>query len=119
MLSTVKGDQSYQVVGVALDYLNVKLATAYISQVNLAQDFNATSDMLFLVDIKANSDRTAAYQALQTITQSYSSFTLMDSQSLSNRRPKHFNEAMMVLYILEFALIIPAWSPWSTPWPST
>jgi putative ABC transport system permease protein len=107
-LSTVKGDQSYQVVGVALDYLNVKLATAYISQVDLAQDFNATSDMLFLVDLKANSDRTAAYQALQAITQSYSSFTLMDSQSFKLSQTKALNEAMMVLYILEFALILPA-----------
>jgi putative ABC transport system permease protein len=107
-LSTVKGDQSYQVVGVALDYLNVKLATAYISQVDLAQDFNATSDMLFLVDLKASSDRTAAYQALQAITQSYSSFTLMDSQSFKLSQTKALNEAMMVLYILEFALILPA-----------
>ena len=107
-LSTVNGDQSYQVVGVALDYLNAKLATAYISQANLAQDFNATSDMLFLVDIQSGADRTAAYQALEAITKNYSSFTLLDSQSFKQSQEKAFNEAMMVLYILEFALITPA-----------
>jgi putative ABC transport system permease protein len=107
-LSTVNGDQSYQVVGVALDYLNAKLATAYISQANLAQDFNATSDMLFLVDIQSGADRTAAYQALENITKNYLSFTLLDSQSFKQSQEKAFNEAMMVLYILEFALITPA-----------
>jgi putative ABC transport system permease protein len=64
--------------------------------------------MLFLVDLKANADRAAAYQALQAITQSYSSFTLMDSQSFKLSQTKALNEAMMVLYILEFALILPA-----------
>jgi len=107
-LSTVNGNQSYQVVGVALDYLNVKLATAYISQTNLAQDFNATSDMLFLVDLKANADQRTAYQALQDITKNYSSFTLTDSQSFKRSQAKALNEAMTVLYILEFALILPA-----------
>ncbi|HTX78315.1 MAG TPA: FtsX-like permease family protein [Longilinea sp.] len=107
-LSTVNGDQSYQVVGIALDYLNVKLATAYISQASLAQDFNATSDMLFLVDIKPGTDRTAALRALQDVTKDYASFTLLDSQSFKQAQGKAFNGAMMVLYILEFALITPA-----------
>jgi putative ABC transport system permease protein len=45
---------------------------------------------------------------LENITKNYLSFTLLDSQSFKQSQEKAFNEAMMVLYILEFALITPA-----------
>ena len=51
-------------VGVATDYLNAKLATVYISQENLEQDFNVTSNVLVLANAKPDAAKPAVKAAL-------------------------------------------------------
>ena len=62
-LQTPEGAQTYRVVGVGLDYLNAKLATAYISQENLERDFHQTADLLLMAEMTDGADATATRRA--------------------------------------------------------
>lgn len=106
-LKTPQGDQVYNVVGVAFDYLNAKIATGYISQANLATDFNASSDVLLLVNRKTNSNNSAVLSALKAIAKDFPAFSLIDSTEFKNEQINMFKQAMSTLYVLVVMLALP------------
>jgi putative ABC transport system permease protein len=106
-LRTANGDQSYQVAAIGLDYLNAKLATAYISQANLENDFHQTADLMIMINRTASADPTATFNAINAIIKDYPSFTLIDYTSFRKTQESSFNGAMSILYIMVFVLVIP------------
>jgi len=106
-LKTSLGDQKYDVVGVAMDYLNAKIATAYISQANLATDFNSTNDVLLLVNQKSDANPVAVTANLQELVNSYPAFTLYDITSFKKTQQELFSMAISALYVLIIMMAVP------------
>lgn len=106
-LKTSHGDEEYNVVGVGMDYLNAKLATAYISQDNLAADFNATTDVLLLIDRSANADTAQVADSLQVLANDYPAFTFFDATAFIQSQKELFSTAFSAMYIFVIMLAIP------------
>lgn len=106
-LKTSSGDQSYQVVGIAMDYLNAKLATGYISQQNMAADFHVTSDVLLMANHAADANTAETTAALKALVDQYPSFSMVDSVHFKESQKKTFNKAMSAIYVLVVMLAIP------------
>lgn len=106
-LNTPAGVKKYKVVGIAMDYLNAKLATGYISQTNLAQDFHVTTDVLIMANRTSGADASAVDTALKAAVKDYPAFSLIDSASFKEEQKKTFSMAMSLMYALTLMLAIP------------
>jgi putative ABC transport system permease protein len=98
-----EGEHSYDVTAVAGDFLNYKLATGYISQANLALDFNETTDLLIMVDRTADADPAAVNTALSTLARDYPAFSfysLAEWQAELGQTLELFNGMYILLVIL-------------------
>ncbi|MBN2006837.1 MAG: ABC transporter permease [Anaerolineae bacterium] len=107
-LQTPEGERDYRVVGVGLDYLNAKLATAYISQANLEQDFHQNSDLLLMADTEAGADAAVVRRTLEKMVAAYPAFSLVDWQSFRQSQEQIFTSAMSMLYFLMVMFALPA-----------
>lgn len=108
VFDTPTGPKTYRVIGVGSDYLNAKLSTVYISQDNLAKDFNQTNDLLVLADLLPGADRAAVERRLQTIVQEFTAFTLYSSKSWRAEQQAIFDQTIGVFYVLIAALALPS-----------
>jgi putative ABC transport system permease protein len=106
-LKTTHGDEIYQVTGIGMDYLDAKIATAYISQANLKADFNVDTDVLILVNSKADADKTRVVNSLQTLAANYPAFTLLNAATFKKSQQDLFSTAVGSLYLLAILLAIP------------
>ncbi len=107
-LKTVQGDQDYRIVGIGIDYLNAKLATGYISQENLATDFDQTTDVLLMANMAEGADETAVQNSLETLIAQYPAFTLTNSAEWLNEQEETFQMAFSVYYALMGVLALPS-----------
>jgi putative ABC transport system permease protein len=106
-LKTPHGDQVYTVVGVGFDYLNAKIATGYISQANLAKDFNSTTDLLLLVNRNPKADAALVSSALNAILKDYPAFSLINSTEFKKEQITLFSTVTSVFYLMVLMLAIP------------
>lgn len=106
-LKTAVGDQQYKVVGIAMDYLNAKLATGYISQANMTADFHATSDVLLMADRASGANTAAVTAAVRSLVGQYPSFSLVDAASFKKTQQDLFMQVMVIFYVLILALAVP------------
>ncbi len=106
-LTTPQGDQVYTVSGVGFDYLNAKIATGYISQELLAQDFNSTSDLLILANRSDDSDKASVSKALQTISKDYPAFSMINAADFKAEQMALFSSVTSVFYVMVLMLAIP------------
>ncbi len=106
-LNTPAGVLDYRVVGIAMDYLNAKLATGYISHANLGQDFNVTTDVLIMANRSSGADADAINTAMQEAVVDYPAFTLIDSAEFKEEQLSTLNMAMSFMYLLVLMLAIP------------
>lgn len=107
-LATPAGPQAYRIVGIASDYLNFKLATAYISQANLAQDFQETSDLLLLANRAADASPDAVYEALQGVAAGYPAFALYSTEVFQRSQQQTFGAMVQALHFLALVLAVPS-----------
>ena len=99
-LQTPNGVEHYTVAGVATDYLNAKLSTVYISQKNLEKDFNVTSNVLVLADVKPGAAKPTVKAALGRLVANYPQFVLYDSESFKASQTKIFSQTFIVFDVL-------------------
>lgn len=99
-LQTPNGMKDYTVQGVATDYLNAKLSTLYISQENLEQDFNVTSNVLVLANAKSSTALPAVKASLGRLVANYPQFVLYDSAGFKATQSKLFSDSFVVFDIL-------------------
>ncbi len=107
-LQTPEGPKDYRVVGVGLDYLNAKLATAYISQPNLEQDFHQNGDLLLMADMVAGTDVVALRRSMVELVNQYPAFTLIEWQTFRKNQEAAFSSAMSMLYLMTLMFALPA-----------
>ncbi len=106
-LKTPQGDKVYTVSGVGFDYLNAKIATGYISQANLQEDFNASTDLLLMVNRTPESDETQVTDKLQAIVKDYPAFSLINASAFKEEQITMFSQIMSVFYIMILVLAVP------------
>jgi putative ABC transport system permease protein len=107
-LQTATGEQSYEVVGVATDYLNAKIATAYMSQQNLASDFGVTEDVFLQVNLSPGADKAAAAASFKQMLRMYPQYKLVEGQAYYEENMAIFQVAFLGLYAMMLFLAIPS-----------
>jgi putative ABC transport system permease protein len=107
LLPAPAGVQSYRVIAIAGDFLNYKLATGYISQANMAQDFNETADLLIMVNQTQNAEPVQVEMALRAIARDYPAFTFYLLAEWQQEMGQML-EAFSGMYVLLIVLAIPA-----------
>jgi putative ABC transport system permease protein len=107
-LETPNGPRTYHVAGIGNDYLNAKLATIYVSQANLAADFNITSDLLIMANRVPGSDVAVTRAKLDSIVSEYPAFKLYASSEWRASQTAIFDQTYVVFYILIAALALPS-----------
>ncbi|RJQ55512.1 MAG: FtsX-like permease family protein, partial [Actinobacteria bacterium] len=78
-VQTPNGPRTYEVAGIANDFLNAKLATAYVSQENLGRDFNARTDLLVMANAAAGANKKTVRAELDKTLADYPQFKLYDA----------------------------------------
>lgn len=106
-LTTADGVKPYRVVGIAMDYLNAKLATGYISKADLSQDFHQNNDVLLLVNRRDGADSTTVRQQIQDLIRDYPAFSLLEYESFKKSQEESLNGAMVMLYALMLMMALP------------
>lgn len=107
-LETPSGTQTYRIVGVASDILTFKVNSVFISQANLAADFQKTEDILLFVNLKPEADKTAALTAVQQIVQDYPQFTAHLTGQYRQDIIQTTNSVFPLFYALALLILIPA-----------
>ncbi len=98
----------YVVAGIGMDYMNAKLATAYISQANLEKDFHQTTDLLVMVRQQPGADATSVRSALQIIAKKYPAFSFINAETFKASQKQVFDSVMYFIYLLMFGLAFPS-----------
>ncbi|OGO15662.1 MAG: hypothetical protein A2Y93_06680 [Chloroflexi bacterium RBG_13_68_17] len=107
-LVTPTGRHAYQVVGIGGDYLNAKIATAYISQGNIAADFGRNEDVLVQVNLAPGADRSAVDVALRAALRPYPQFRLIAGQEFIEENLRVFDAAWAGIYGMVIFLAVPS-----------
>jgi putative ABC transport system permease protein len=105
---TPNGPKTYHVAGIGNDYLNAKLSTTYVSQENLARDFNSVNDLVIMGDLAPGADRASTKARLDKIVADYPAFRLYESASWKTEQINTFDQTMVIFYVLGAALALPS-----------
>ncbi len=106
-VQTPNGLKYYTVEGVATDYLNAKLSTLYVSQENLKEDFNVTSNVLVLANAKPTAALPAVKASLSRLVADYPQFVLYDSVGFKANQSEIFSQSFVVFDILIAMFALP------------
>jgi putative ABC transport system permease protein len=107
-LVTPTGRRAYEVVAIAGDYLNAKIATAYISHGNIAADFGRNEDVLIQLNLEAGADRVSAEAALRDALRSYPQFRLIAGLEFIEENLQIFETAWAGIYGMVIFLAVPS-----------
>jgi putative ABC transport system permease protein len=107
-VQTVNGPQVYRVVGVGIDYLNSRVATAYISQTNLASDWNTTDDILLMANRSDDAQASDVEAALLQVTRDYPAFSLLSYETWRAEQRAANQTRTNIMYVLMGLLAIPS-----------
>jgi putative ABC transport system permease protein len=108
VLETAAGPQTYRVVGVGNDILTFKISAIFISQANMAADFNKTEDIMLLVNLRPDADPAAALASVQAITQAYPQFTPRLTGEYRDELIETSASAFGSFYVIALLILIPA-----------
>jgi len=107
-LLTPNGRQIYHVVGIANDYLNAKINTAYVSQAVIKNDFGRSEDTFLQINLKPNADRSAVNAAILKAASSYPQFRIISGQEYYEENKRIFDAVFSGMYVLLIFLAIPS-----------
>jgi putative ABC transport system permease protein len=107
-LQTANGPQTYHIVGIGQDILTFKLATIFISQDNMAADFNKTEDVLLMLNFQPGVEQEAGLASVNTVMADYPQFTAHLTGQYRQTLVETTNAAFVILYGLAGLILIPA-----------
>jgi hypothetical protein len=87
--------------------LNAKIATGYVSQQNLEEDFHITTDVLIMANREEAADQLTVDAEIQAAAKDYPAFTLFDSKAFKESQMEVFQSSTKMMYALVFMLAIP------------
>jgi putative ABC transport system permease protein len=106
-VDTPNGMKDYTIAGLATDYLNAKLATVYVSQDNLAEDFNVTANVLVLANAKPGAAKPSVKAALGRLAANYPQFVLYDTAGFKATQVQIFAQSFVVFDVLIAMFALP------------
>src|SRR5690606_36617513 len=89
------------------DFMNYKVATGYISQVNLARDFHKTSDLLIMVNQQPGADAAQVDGALRALARDYPAFSFYSLAEWKVEIGKSL-AVFNAMYVLLIVLAVPS-----------
>jgi putative ABC transport system permease protein len=107
-LITPEGTLEYRVVAVAGDFLNIKVNTAYISQVNMAADFHKTDDIFIQLNLTPDANRAEVASAMRVIRQDFPQFTLVEGDAYYQQMSSLFSLAFSAIFVMYLFLAVPS-----------
>lgn len=107
-LLTPTGEQTYTIVGIASDYLNAKTTTGYISQANIAKDFERTEDVFFQINLLPNANPAAVEANFEKLIAPYPQFKLIAGREYLEQNIGLFNSAFIGVYAMVIFLAVPS-----------
>ncbi len=107
-LETAEGRQDYKVVGVATDFLDAKIATAFLSQDNLARGFHKNDDIFIQLNLKPGVDAAAAGTAIREAAKAFPQFSIIQGKEYYDQMASLFTKVFSARYILFAFLAIPS-----------
>jgi putative ABC transport system permease protein len=107
-LDTPEGKFSYEVVGIASDYLNAQVAAIFLSQVNLARDFNETADLLLMADQAPGADPDVIESQLADLVVQYPALTLFGPGEYRQQVLSQGFERLAIFYIMLAFVAVPS-----------
>lgn len=107
-LQTANGIQDYQVVGLANDLLSYKVATAYISQANMASDFHKAEDVLLMINLKPNVAKAAALKSVREVLKDYPQFNATLTSEYRDTLMGVTISALNIMNIMSLVILFPA-----------
>jgi putative ABC transport system permease protein len=106
-LTTANGTKSYRAVAVGSDYLNAKLATVYVSQDSLAEDFGVEANAAVLAGAAPGADFSAVKRDLERLVRDYPQFALYDTKTFRQMQLDLFGQMIVGYYLLLAVLALP------------
>jgi putative ABC transport system permease protein len=100
--------REYRVVGIGGDLLNAKLSTGYISQDNLALDFNETADLLIMANRVEGTGAAEVKAAIKRVVYDYPAFTLFSTEDFRENLLETYKGVFASYYVLMLVLAIPS-----------
>ncbi len=107
-LITPSGRQAYRVAAIGGDYLNAKIATAYISQANLEADFGRNEDVLMQVKLDPQADIARVQGEFKQLLEPYPQFRMINGREFIDENLRLFDTAFYGIYGLVVFLAIPS-----------
>jgi putative ABC transport system permease protein len=107
-LQTPEGRLEYRVAGIASDFMNAKIATAFISQASMAADFHRTEDVFIQLNLRPGADGAAAATAIKKAALDYPQFSVLEGKAYFKEMSGLFAMVFPVLYLLFAFMALPA-----------
>ncbi len=108
-LLTPHGQQTYQVVAIANDYMDAKLQTAFISQANMKTDFDNEEDIYLQFNLKPGVSRTSEVDAqIRQVAAGYPQFQLIAGKDYFDENKRLFDAVFAGLYLMLGVLAAPS-----------
>jgi putative ABC transport system permease protein len=107
-LQTLAGPRPYAVAGVGIDYLNSRVATAYLGQAELDRALGPQRDALLLADRDPGADVAALEAALLDLTRDYPAFSLVSFAQWREEQVAGNQTRTNILYVLMAVLAVPS-----------
>lgn len=107
-VTTPEGPRSYKIVAEAVDLLNAKVVTAYISQANLAADFGRTDDVFIMLNLKPGVALEDVDAQIKAIAADYPQFTVMAGKKYIDDMMQYMNAVWAAMFLLLIFLAIPS-----------
>ena len=108
VLLTPDGDVRYQVEAIGTDYINLKVATVFISQRYLEIDFHEIADLVVMIDQLDHIDPAYVRQKLDDVVIDYPAFDLYSSDEWRLELEKEGNAKLAGLYLILGVLAVPS-----------
>jgi putative ABC transport system permease protein len=102
------GAFNYRVVGIATDYLNAQVAAVFLSQANLAADFNESTDLLLMADQNAGADAGQIRRQLAALAEPYPALTLFGPGEYSRQILNQGYFRLAIFYVLLAFVVVPS-----------
>jgi putative ABC transport system permease protein len=107
-LVTPNGTQKYTIVALATDLLNAKITTAFISQANLAADFNKTEDVFIQMNLKPGVALDSVDAQVKAVAADFPQFTIYPGKTYIDQMLKLVKVIFAGLYFMLAFLALPS-----------
>jgi len=107
-LITPNGVQKYKIVAMATDLLNAKITTAFISQANLAADFNKTEDVFIQMNLLPDVKLEDVDAQIKVVATDYPQFTVLAGKSYIDQMLQLVNAVFAGMYFMLAFLALPS-----------